>query len=224
MSGISLDKNGNLKFNINAGAQIIVESSPGNWEDARNFYVTLSAKAKLAINNTNPANRTFVITPKGVELSLFKIYKGDEEMFLEQMLTQSLLNVQIDQFRKTLKPVAIPLMKFENPKEFQCLGFNLTDLDVKIDKGYIQLSAGYEKIDITDKEVCEAFEKALQEGPMKAMKKMSEEFSGGFSSFSGMGMGGDSDKKELPHKVDSLKTEDNKQPKKEEGSFHTDEF
>lgn len=93
MSGISLDKNGNLKFNINAGAQIIVETSPGQWEDARNFYVTLSAKAKLAINNTNPANRTFVITPKGVELSLFKIFKGDEEMFLEQMLTQSLLNV-----------------------------------------------------------------------------------------------------------------------------------
>ena len=31
-----------------------------------------------------------------MELSLFKIYKGEEEMFLEQMLIQSFVNIQID--------------------------------------------------------------------------------------------------------------------------------
>lgn len=119
-------------------------------------------------------------------------------------------------------------MKFENPREFQCLGFNLTDLDVKIDKGYIQLSAGYEKVDITDKELCELFEKALQEGPMKAIKKMADEFPG-FAAFGqSMGMGGDSEsssgKKELPHRVESIKKDDNKDGGQKEETFHTDEF
>lgn len=93
MSGLSLDKNGNIKLNLNAGAQIIVESSPSSWEDARNFFITASLKAKLQINETDPLNKTLVITPRGLELSMFKIFKGDEEMFLEQMLAQSLINV-----------------------------------------------------------------------------------------------------------------------------------
>lgn len=83
MSGISLDKNGNLKLNINCGAQIIVERNHDQWEDARNFYITISAKAKLQINSTDPDNKTFNIIPRGLELSMFKIFKGDEEMFLE---------------------------------------------------------------------------------------------------------------------------------------------
>lgn len=51
LSGLTIDKNGNAKLNINAGAQIIVESSPGNWEDARSFYLTATAKAKIAVNS-----------------------------------------------------------------------------------------------------------------------------------------------------------------------------
>ena len=46
-SGISLDKNGNLKLNINMGAQIIVERNRDSWEDARNFFLTATAKAKI---------------------------------------------------------------------------------------------------------------------------------------------------------------------------------
>ena len=85
-SGITIDKNGNLKLNINAGAQIIVEKSRDKWEDARAFYLTATAKAKIAIDTSDPENKTLTITPKALELSMFKVFHGDEEMSLEQML------------------------------------------------------------------------------------------------------------------------------------------
>ena len=40
-SGVTLDQKGMLKGTLNAGAQIIIEKSPGEWEDARQFYFTL---------------------------------------------------------------------------------------------------------------------------------------------------------------------------------------
>lgn len=85
-SGVTLDSKGMLKGTINAGAQIIIEKNPGEWEDARQFYFTLQFKAKLYVNETG-GNKTLTVLPKGVEIQTFKIYKGDEEMFLEQILT-----------------------------------------------------------------------------------------------------------------------------------------
>ena len=49
-SGVYLDKNGFLKLNINAGAKLVLESSPGDWIEARDFYATLQAKVKIAVN------------------------------------------------------------------------------------------------------------------------------------------------------------------------------
>lgn len=40
-SGVTLDKNGILKISFNMGAQIIVEREPGEWEHAREFFITL---------------------------------------------------------------------------------------------------------------------------------------------------------------------------------------
>lgn len=85
-SGVTLDSKGMIKGTINAGAQIIIERNPGEWEDARQFYFTLQFKAKLYVNETG-GNKTLTVLPKGVEIQTFKIYKGDEEMFLEQILT-----------------------------------------------------------------------------------------------------------------------------------------
>lgn len=76
--------------------------------DARTFYFTFTLKCKVAINETE-TNKTLGIFPKVLELSMFRMFKGEEEMFLEQMLAQSLLNVQIEQLRKMLKPIFVPL-------------------------------------------------------------------------------------------------------------------
>ena len=51
-SGIQMDKNGNIKLTMNAGAQVVAEKSPSNWVDARNFYMTLTLKFKMQINST----------------------------------------------------------------------------------------------------------------------------------------------------------------------------
>ena len=71
--------------------------------DARTFYFTFTLKCKVAINETE-TNKTLGIFPKVLELSMFRMFKGEEDV-LEQMLAQSLLNVQIEQLRKMLKPI-----------------------------------------------------------------------------------------------------------------------
>ncbi len=108
---------------------------------------------------------------KALEIASLKLMKGDEEMFLEQMLVQSLVNVQLDTMRKSIKPVAIPISTLSNLREFQCLGFNLTDMDLMFKKSMIQLNAAYIKIDNPDVEYCGRFEKAMREGPLKKMER-----------------------------------------------------
>lgn len=48
--------------------------------------MTLSIKGKIFIADAQYDNRTLVVMPRGFELSQLKIFKGDEEQFLEQML------------------------------------------------------------------------------------------------------------------------------------------
>lgn len=85
-SGFSLDQKGNWRVALNIGSQIIIERSPGNWEDSRKLVMTIAVKGKIFIADAEFDNRTMVVMPRGVELSQLKIFKGDEEQFLEQML------------------------------------------------------------------------------------------------------------------------------------------
>jgi hypothetical protein len=62
------------------------------------------------------------------------------------MLAQSLIGVQLDQFKKQLKPQIFPLKNVTNPPEFQCLGFNLTNMDVIINKNFMQINGNYKQI------------------------------------------------------------------------------
>jgi hypothetical protein len=50
------------------------------------------------------------------------------------------------------------------------MGFKLSDLDVKVKKGFIQVDAGYEKIQEDKKNLtfCDQFEAAMKEGPFRA--------------------------------------------------------
>ncbi len=53
------------------------------------------------------------------------------------MLAQSLIGVQLDSMKKSFKPALYPLKNFENPEELECFGFNFTNFDVIINKGYL---------------------------------------------------------------------------------------
>lgn len=146
-SGFTLDAKGNFKVFMNVGSQIIIEKKPGQWEDARKLVMTFGMKGKLFISDAEFDNKTLVVYPRGLELSTLKIFKGDEEQFLEQMLAQSLIGVQLDQIKKGFKPNLFPLKNFDNPKEFECFGFNFTNLDVIINKGFLQINGNYKRID-----------------------------------------------------------------------------
>lgn len=82
-SGVSLDSKGNFKVFANIGAQIIVEKKKGKWEDSRKLVMTVGIKGKMFIADAEFDNRTLVILPRGFELTNLKIFKGDEEQFLE---------------------------------------------------------------------------------------------------------------------------------------------
>lgn len=60
-----------------------VETSPTNWESARDIYLTAVFKFKITSNDTNPFTKKFSFTPKNVEITNLKVLKGEEEMSME---------------------------------------------------------------------------------------------------------------------------------------------
>jgi hypothetical protein len=83
-SGVTIDKNGNFKISINAGAKILVELNPGKWHVTREFYFTFNLKNKIQVNETvnettNETQKYFVLYPKQFELANFKMLAGEEE-------------------------------------------------------------------------------------------------------------------------------------------------
>jgi hypothetical protein len=63
-------------------------------------------------------NRTFVVLPKAIAMPTFKILNKDgEEQFLEQMLIQSMVGMQLENLKKTFQPFVFPLKKFQNPPQ-----------------------------------------------------------------------------------------------------------
>jgi hypothetical protein len=107
-------------------------------EAARDVYVQLALKGKMFVADAQFDNRTLVILPKALVMPVFKVLNSaSEEQFLEQMLVQSMVGYQFDALKKAFQPIVVPLKKFENPREAQCLGFNLTNVMVKVNKGFI---------------------------------------------------------------------------------------
>lgn len=156
---------------FNFGAQVIVERKPNQWEDARTVYLQMALKGKMFVADEKFDNRTFVVIPKGIQIPTLKIMKGEEEQFLEQMLAQSMIGYQLDNIKKYMNPAIIPLKKFNNPKELSCLGFNLTNVFVKVNKGFLQLNANY--IDVAepvDEAACEVLKAALRKDPTKLVE------------------------------------------------------
>jgi len=174
-TGVSIDGNGNFQILANIGAQIIVTNSEGQQEEARSLYVQFQLKGKMFIADAQHDNRTLVVMPKALQMPVFKVLNNQgEEQFLEQMLVQSMVGFQLDNLKKQFKPATIPLKKFNNPKELQCLGFNLTNVAVKINKGYLQVNGNYLRLnqDDIDTEFCSSFEERVNNSPAELFKKI----------------------------------------------------
>jgi len=85
-----------------------------------------------------------------------------------------MVGFQLDNLKKQFKPMTIPLKKFNNPRELQCLGFNLTNVMVKINKGYLQVNGNYIRLgqDQVDTEFCSGFEEKIANSPADVFKKI----------------------------------------------------
>lgn len=176
MSGVYIDKNGNWKFQANIVINLTAETTPGRPENVRNMYLTLVFKMKMKQDDSNPFNKRFSLTPRSLEISQLKVMKGDEEMTTEQMMLQSLANLQMEALKKNFKelPIGLGDIVKKNPKELGCLGFNLSDLDVSFQKGQAQFSAYYKNVEKPDKEFCDEFIKSLQDMPKNLENKVKE--------------------------------------------------
>ena len=137
-TGLQIEGNGNFIVTANLGAQLIVENKQGVFEEARALYLTLQLRGKVFVADAQFDNRTLVILPKSISMPNFKVLNSEgEEQFLEQMLVTSMVGYQLDAAKKAFQPITIPLKTLENPREMQCLGFNLTNVMVKVNKGFI---------------------------------------------------------------------------------------
>lgn len=77
--------------------------------------------------------------------------------------------------KKGFKPKLYPLKNFENPEELECLGFNFTNFDVIVNKGYLQINANYMKIDTPSNPIfCQDFEDILKEKPERMVQLLSD--------------------------------------------------
>ena len=55
--------------------------------------MTLEFKFKVTANSTEPGSTRFAIVPKNLEVTNFKMMRGDEELEMEQMMIQSVINI-----------------------------------------------------------------------------------------------------------------------------------
>lgn len=174
-TGLTIEANGNFAITANLGAQLIVQDERNVYQEARAMYVTLQLKGKMFVADPEYDNRTFVVLPKNVQMTNFKVLSKDgEEQFLEQMLVQSMVGFQLENLKKLFQPLAIGLKKVNNPPELQCLGFNLTNLMVKVNKGFLQLNGNYVRVprDESNAEYCREVEERLNQNPQELFNKI----------------------------------------------------
>lgn len=111
--------------------------------------------------------KVMVVFPKALELSSLKIFNNqEEEQVMEQMVITSGFNMQFESMLKMVEPFEIPMNNPPTPPELECLGFKLSNADIKFKKGYLEMDCGYKLIDTpSNPAICEQFIDALREGP-----------------------------------------------------------
>lgn len=84
-------------------------------------------------------------------------------------MIQSVVNIQLENLKKEFKefPFHLSDILSKNPKELQCLGFNIADLDISFKKSQVQFSAYYKDTKHMNKKLCEDFLAELRESPNK---------------------------------------------------------
>ena len=70
----------------------------------------------------------------------------------------TLLNLQLDAFSGTLRPREFRLVHPHSPKELECLGFRLGEIGLQFQKGYMEVTGGFSKVNLPRSyRICEQF-------------------------------------------------------------------
>lgn len=116
------------------------------------------------------------MTPKSLEISQLKIMKGSDEATTEQMMLQSMANLQLEALKKQFREFPLPIgdIVSKNPPQAACLGINLSDLDITFQKSLAQISAYFKEVPYASKEFCEKFVNDLKQAPNKIKDQLDQ--------------------------------------------------
>ena len=95
---------------------------------------------------------------------------------MKQMMIQSMVNIQFEQVKKQFKEQEFKLGDIinKNPRELQCFGFYVSDLDLSFKKSQAQFSLFYKPVENPNKEICDKFATELGKSPEQIMAKMKQ--------------------------------------------------
>ena len=89
----SMKEGGIWSIHMPIGLQLLVETSPNHWEVGRNMTATIDAAVNLTWFYPVPNKPFFNISFYDLDLPTLKIFKGEEEMYMEEMLIQTVANL-----------------------------------------------------------------------------------------------------------------------------------
>jgi len=76
---------------------------------------------------------------------------------------------------KMIKPLEFPVYNPPSPKELECLGMKLADMNLLFRKGFMELNFDYKRVDVpSDPEGCDKFVKMMRKGPESMIEEAKE--------------------------------------------------
>lgn len=76
--GVSIEKNGIIKLNVNLGAMLSIEHGDIEWEPIRQLYLSQLSKIKISTTQSKHEGKIITISFKSSLVQDFLVKKGNE--------------------------------------------------------------------------------------------------------------------------------------------------
>jgi hypothetical protein len=129
-----------VDFTLGFGCSIVVEDSPGNWQNFRSFYAELYTKISLEIS-ANDAIKKMKLTGDIDELRAvrIKIFKKDQSMFAEETALTMMANMGLG-MAKSQASTLLDIPQIGYPTIKKCTGLTLLRPAIGIYDGFMVIS------------------------------------------------------------------------------------
>lgn len=86
------------------------------------------------------------------------------------MMLTAAINMQLEALVNMIPAKNFPLINPPSPKELECLGLKLGQVDLRFKKGYMEVNVGYRHVAFpSDPKVCAKFLEYIRRGPSDFM-------------------------------------------------------